>query len=69
MEKIDTKNIIEGLLKLGATISEAKMTDGELVYTIDINSIENIEARNAVSIMLEEIATKENGKENTSNEG
>lgn len=64
---MDTKEIIEKLKRIGATITEAETKDGDIQYAIDISTIENEEARLVVTQLLNEITSKDDGTSNTSN--
>ena len=65
---IETKEIIDKLKALGATVSELDKGDGTLIYSIDISSIPNEQAKLTVAQLLDSITTVEgNGTSNTSN--
>lgn len=65
---MDTKEVIEKLKTLGATISETETLEGNIRYSIDVSTIPNEKARLTVSQLLESITTKEesNGIQDTS---
>jgi hypothetical protein len=62
---MDTKEVIEKLKTLGATIKESETSDGGIRYSIDISTIPNENARLTVAQLLESI-TKEDGIQDTS---
>lgn len=64
---MDTKEIINKLRILGATITETETKEGDIQYAIDISTIENEQARLVVTQLLDEITSKDNGTSNTSN--
>lgn len=58
---VETKEIIEKLRTLGASISEAVSTDGQTTYSIDISTISNEAARLTVAQLLDSITGEDNG--------